>query len=229
LGVPGISAIVLGEKDLIAECDSPVALADPKPASPELPTLTLEFVRNLFKFGPKDVPSEIVNRVCMDIIEFSDVYSWHEFDLGCITDIPHKIRLTDKKPIVFPSRHDLYLPKNDRVIKAKYMSLVDLGVYRSARQEWYNRAQLVVARRQPMEGDDPEDLKHFRVAYDFRGLNAKTVLDPWPMTTLEEMTMWVAQWALFVKVDADRGFNQVVIDADSINPTRFEMFYQHWV
>ena len=224
----GCSAIVLGEKDLIAECDGPLALADAEPASPEMPTLTLDFVRSLFKFGP-DVPAEVMNEVCMDIIEFSDVYSWHEFDLGCITDVPHKIRLTDDKPIVFPSRHALYLPKNDRVIKAKCMPLVDMGVYRPAGQECHNRAQLVVARRQPMEGEDPEDLKHFRVAHDFRGLNAKTILDPWPMTTLEEMTMWVAQWALFFKVDADRGFNQVVMDAESIDRTGFEMFHQLWV
>jgi len=233
-GVPSLctyqscSAIVLGEKDLIAECDGPLALTDAEPMSPEIPTLTLEFVNNLFKFGP-EVPEDIKKKVCLDIIEFSDVYSWHEFDLGCITDVPHKIKLVDEKPIVFPSRHALYLPKNDRVIKAKCLPLVEMGVYRLAGQECRNRAQLVVARRQPMDSKDPEDLKHFRVAHDFRGLNAKTVLDPWPITTLEEMTMWVAQWALFFKVDADRGFNQVVMDAGSIDQTGFEMFHQLWV
>lgn len=65
-----------------------------------------------------------------------------------------------------------------------------MGVFTGAGQDCKNRAQLVVARRQPAEGEDPEDLRNYRVAHDFRGLNAKTILDPWPMTTLEEMTMW---------------------------------------
>jgi hypothetical protein len=46
------------------------------------------------------------------------------------------------------------------------------------------------------------------------------------MTTLEEMTMWVAQWSSFFKVDADRGFNQVVMHPESIRHTGFEMFHQ---
>jgi hypothetical protein len=90
------------------------------------------------------------------------------------------------------------------------------------------QSQLVIARRQPAEGEDPDDLKHYRMAHDFRGLNARTILDPWPMTTLEEMTMWVAQWSIFFKVDADRGFHQVVMAPDSVPHTAFEMFHQLW-
>ena len=223
------TAIVLGEKDLVAECDGPIALADAEAVRPtDIPTLSVEFVKKVFEFGPT-VPPQVVDQVCLDIIEFADAYSWHEFDLGCITDVPHVINVTDNDPVVFPSRPALYLPKNERVIKAKCTPLIDMGVFRRARQDCKNRAQLVVARRQPADGEDPEDLRNYRVAHDFRGLNAKTILDPWPMTTLEEMTMWVAQWSVFYKVDADRGFNQVVMLADSIPHTGFEMFHQLWV
>jgi len=106
------------------------------------------------------------------------------------------------------------------------MPLVDMGVFVRAGQDCKNRAQLVVARCQPAEGEDPEDLRNYRVAHDFWGLNSKTILDPWPMTTLEEMTMWIAQWSVFFKVDADHGFNQVVMLADSVPHTSFEMFHQ---
>ena len=218
-------AIVLGEKDLIAECDGPIELANTEGS--EMPTLTMEFIRNTFKFGPT-VPEETIKKACFDILDYSDVYSWHEFDLGCITDVPHRIELTDEIPVVSASRPALYLPKNQRIIEAKCRPLVDMGVHTGGGQDCRNRAQLVIAKRQPAEGENPEDLKHYRVAHDFRGLNSKTVLDPWPMTTLEEMTMWVAQWSIFFKVDADRGFNQVVMAADSVPHTAFEMFHQLW-
>jgi hypothetical protein len=94
-------AIVLGEKDLIAECDGLIQLANTEGS--EMPTLTMEFIRNTFKFGPT-VPEGTIKKVCLDILEYSDVYSWHEFDLGCITDVPHRIELTDKMPVVTASR-----------------------------------------------------------------------------------------------------------------------------
>ena len=224
------TAIMLGEKDLVAQCDGPLAPTDSEVAdvASGIPTLSMEFVRKVFKFGPT-VPLEVITQVCLDIIEFADAYSWHEFDLGCITDVPHVINVTDSNPVVFLSRPALYLPKNERVINAKCMPLVNMGVFTKAGQDCKNRAQLVMARRQPAEEEDPEDLRNYRVAHDFRGLNSKTVLDPWPMTTLEEMTMWVARWLVFFKVDADRGFNQVVMLADSIPYTGFQMFHQLWV
>jgi len=36
-------------------------------------------------------------------------------------------------------------------------------------------------------------------------------------------------WVLFFKVDADGGFNHVVMDADSIDRTGFAMFHLLWV
>ena len=103
------TAIVLGEKDLVAECDGPLAPVDLEVMASDIPTLSTEFVRKIFKFGPT-VPPEVITQVCLDIIEFADAYSWHEFDLGCITDVPHVINVTDSNPVVLPSRPALYLP-----------------------------------------------------------------------------------------------------------------------
>jgi len=53
------TAIVLGEKDVVAECDGPVALEDAEPGKPSdnnLPVLSLEFVKKVFKFGPNVPP-----------------------------------------------------------------------------------------------------------------------------------------------------------------------------
>jgi hypothetical protein len=175
------TAIILGEKDLVAECDGPVPLEDVEPGKPtedhRQPVLSVEFVKKVFKFG-LNVPPEVITQVCLDIIEFADAYSWHEFNLGCITDVPYVINVDDDQPVVLASRPALYLPKNDRVIRAKCIPLVDIGVFTGAGQDCKNRAQLVVARRQPAEGEDPEDLRNYRVAHDFRGLNVKMVLDP---------------------------------------------------
>jgi hypothetical protein len=108
------TAIVLGAKDLAGECDGPLAPADSEVTvlSDSPPILSTEFVRRIFKFGP-NVPPEVITQMCLDIIEFADAYSWHEFDLGCITDVPHAINVTDGDPVVFPSRPVLYLPKNE--------------------------------------------------------------------------------------------------------------------
>jgi hypothetical protein len=141
---------VLGEKDLVAECDRPVALEDVEPGKStedyRQPVLLVEFVKKVFKFRP-NVPPEVITQVCLDIIEFADVYSWHEFDLRCITDVLHVINVDNDQPVVSASQPALYLPKNERVIRAKCMPLVDMGVFTGAGQDCKNRAQLVVARR----------------------------------------------------------------------------------
>ena len=146
------TAIVLGEKDLVAECDGPLAPTESEVAdvASGIPTLSMEFVRKVFKFGPT-VPLEVITQVCLDIIEFVDAYSWHEFDLGCITDVLHVINVTDSDPVVFPLRPALYLSKNEQAINAKCMPLVNMGVFTKAGQDCKNRAQLVVSRRQPQK------------------------------------------------------------------------------
>jgi hypothetical protein len=162
------TAIVLGEKNSVGECDGPFVPADSELMVSDSPAIrSTEFVRRIFKFGP-NVPPEVITQECLDIIEFEDTYSWHEFDLGCITDVPHAINVTKGDPMVFPSCPVHYLPKNEQVLRAKCMSLVDMGEFVGAVQDCKNRAQVVVARRPPAKGGDLEDLRNYRVAHDFR-------------------------------------------------------------
>jgi hypothetical protein len=159
-----------------------------------------------------------------------------------IDDVKHVIEPIDDTSVVAPSRPALYTPRNDVIIHAKCDPLVEMGVYTLAGPDSYNRSQLVIAKRpippevsRKRDTDLPQDvvtedeLKYYRVAHDLRGLNAKCRLRPWPMTTLSEMSLWIANRSVFFSVDADRGFQQIVNDPGSVKFTSFEMFHQLFV
>jgi hypothetical protein len=239
-------AILLGQKDLVSEADGFMEPAEFEAMTANdwdhlRPVLTIDFVKSQIKMGP-EVPMEVANGVCLDIIEFADCYSWHEFDLGRIEDVKHVIEPIDDNSVVAPSRPALYTPRNDAIIHAKCDPLVEMGVYTLAGPDSYNRSQLVIAKRpippevsRKRDTDLPQDiitedeLKYYRVAHDLRGLNAKCRLRPWPMTTLSEMSLWIANRSVFFSVDADRGFQQIVNDPGSVKFTSFEMFHQLFV
>jgi hypothetical protein len=238
LATPG--AILLGQKDLVSEPDGFMEPAEFEAMTAHdwdhlRPVLTIDFVKSQIKMGP-EVPMEVANGVCLDIIEFADCYSWHEFDLGRIEDVKHVIEPIDDNSVVAPSRPALYTPRNDAIIHAKCDPLVEMGVYTLAGPDSYNRSQLVIAKRpippevsRKRDTDLPQDLitedelKYYRVAHDLRGLNAKCRLRPWPMTTLSEMSLWIANRSVFFSVDADRGFQQIVNDPGSVKFTSFEI------
>ena len=219
------SAYRLGTKDLVGSVDSEVV----ESVDTAMPVLTPAFVMSTVEFGP-DVPDPVRLAVCQDIIDYSHVFSWNAFDLGCITDFPHRVVRLDHSPAIQPSRPHLYTPFNDAVLHAKCDPLIQLGIFTPAPPDCMDRTQLTIVRTAKV-ATDRNDPKFCRVAHDFRVLNDKIQLDPEPVDSVVDMLAWMGDppTGLFFKTDADRGFYQIVCDPDAINSTCFELFHRLWV
>ena len=128
----------VGKRDLVAELDGPVLNDFSAPA-----TVSRDFVRGIIKFGPT-CPVEIVNQAIDIVLAHWTQFSWHEMDLGCITDVPYDTQYLDSSPCVCQSHKHHYATRNATVIEAKSQPLIELGLYKKAGPEVVDRAQLVV-------------------------------------------------------------------------------------
>ena len=220
------SAYRLGMKDLVREVEERVV--EEVPIDRSLPVLTKEFVASCIEFG--DVPPLVQEAVCQDIIDFAHAFSWNAFDLGCITDVPHRVIRTDHSPAIQSSRRHLYTLANEAVLHAKCDPYIEMGLFRPASPSCKDRAQLTIVHTNVQDRNNP---KFCRVAHDFRAMNDHIQLDPEPVDSVPDMLAWMGNTptGLFFKTDADRGFYQIVCadDTESINSTCFELFHRLWV
>lgn len=230
------SAYRLGMKDLVQEVEG--ELVEAVQIDRSLPTFPKEFVASCIEFG--DVPSAIRDAVCQDIIDYSHAFSWNSFDLGCITDVPHRVIRVDHSPAIQPSRHHLYTPSNKAILHAKCDPYVAMGIFVPASLACKDRAQLTIVRT-ATSAQDRNGPNYCRVANVFRAMNDRIQLDPEPVDSVPDMLAWMGNGPIgvFFKTDADRGFYQIVCDAhdggangeygESIKSTCFELFHGLWV
>lgn len=208
----------------MAELDG-LVLTDFNASDPVDARVSRDFVRGIFKFGPS-YPPDIVIRAIDLVLAHWEQFSWHEMDLGCISDVPYDTKYVDDSPCVCKSRRHNYADRNAIGIAAKSQPLIELGVYKRATSDVIDRAQLVVVRTKP---DDPTNPKYCRVAHDFRCKNDKAVLVPVPMATRPELYFFLTRFCLFWKTDADRGFLQVIQAPSAIRHTGFELFHELYI
>ena len=105
--------IEVGRRDLIADLDGPVRSDFAAEA-----VVSREFVRGVFKFG-SSCPAEVINRAIDLVLQHWSQFSWHEMDLGCITDVPYDTKYVDDTPCVCKSRRHNYAERNAKVIEAR--------------------------------------------------------------------------------------------------------------
>ena len=185
-----------------------------------LPILTIEFIKDHLRFGPA-IPEEIKIKLCSDVIEFADVFSWNAFDLGCIRDVPMGISRFDPSPARMPSKRHLDNPVNKEIIKAKCWPLVELMIYKKAPPQCIDRAPIV---RTAPTVELRNDFKYCRIAHDYQLLNDRVNFDPEPVDSILDMLalMGMGETGSFLKIDADRGFHQIVMTEEAIQASAFE-------
>ena len=110
------STLEIGKHDLVTELDGPV-LNDFAPVPAEA-RISRDFIRGIFMFGPS-CPSAIVDQAIDLILDHWHQFSWHEMDLGCITDVPYDTKYVDESPCVCKSRRHNYSDRNATIIEAK--------------------------------------------------------------------------------------------------------------
>lgn len=222
------NAMAIG-RDFLDEVDGPLRRKDlpPLPTSIEM-HITPKFVEEQFEWS-LDVPVRVKERLCREVIRHSAAYSWHEYDLGRITDVPHDVHPFDPTPAVDVTRKHLYQPRNQEILHLKMDPLIELGIYELAPPNTTNKMQLVITRKKASNEADADDPKLARVAHDCRKANASLHLDPYPLPTIEGLHDFLLGKGRVAAFDADRGFNQIVQTLEAARHYAWEMFGKLWV
>jgi hypothetical protein len=107
------------------------------------------------------------------LVEFGDVFSKHDLDHGCLTDVTHKIDTKDAPPVKHRMRRTI-LGFQDA--EQEYLKkLLASGVIQPSTSEWASAPVLVRRRDGSM-----------RWCVDFRALNDRTVKDCFPLPIIED-------------------------------------------
>ena len=207
--------VAIGQRDYLKDSamDGEPVLLDSKDEGLHPPhVLTDTFIKSRINIDPS-APTWFVDAVIGIIIQYHDVISWNDYDLGRVVDIPHRIRLRPgTRGVRQPMRPHLNSPRNSEIIRRKTDPFLQMGVWIPCPfSEWC--AQLVIAEKE-------------RVCHDFTDLNEATIPDAYPTPSMSDMFSCLAGDAIFSMWDADRGFNQIINDVFTMYAMSFQRLRQ---
>ena len=137
-------------------------------------------------------------------------FSKDSFDLGFCDLIPHRINLTDDKPVNLPYRR--VTPNHVSEVKQLLQDLLDRQIIRKSASPY--ASPIVLVRKKNGQ---------LRLCIDYRLLNAKTVKDAFPLPRIEETLECLSGSRLFSSLDMAHGYFQVALHEDSIPKTAFRV------
>lgn len=130
------------------------------------------------------------------LVQYSDIFSQGEGDLGCTSLISHEIPLLDNTPVRQPYRR--IPPSQYETVKAHIRQLLDSKVIRESSSPYSSPIVLVTKK----DGS-------LRLCVDYRQLNAKTRRDAYPLPRIEESLDALSGAKWFSTLDLASGYNQV--------------------
>ena len=143
------------------------------------------------------------------LIEYQDVFSKDDFDLGCLSSgVEHKIQTHDEIPIAEKFRRTpLHFQKQEQEYLEK---LLKQGVIEPSVSEW--SAPPVLVRKKTGE---------LRYCIDYRSLNAKTYKDNYNLPLIEDCLDSLHGKKLFCILDLCSGYYQIKLEENSRKKTSF--------
>ena len=143
----------------------------------------------------------------------ADIFSRHEFDVGCTNLLTADIPTYDHPPIAEPLRRHarVHLDTIDETIDR----METAGIVEKANSPW--SANLVVITRKDENGKPTTP----RITIDFRGLNAITCRDRFPLPNLKECLHTLDKACVISTIDISNSFFQLLIKEEDRNKTSF--------
>ena len=143
------------------------------------------------------------------LLEFPDVFSKDDFDLGCLNSgVEHKINTYDEIPTTEKFRRTpLQFQKQEKEYIEK---LLKQGVIEPSASEW--SAAPVLVRKKSGE---------LRYCIDYRALNSKTVKDNFNIPLIEDCLDSLYGKRLFCVLDLCSGYYQISLESGSRDKTSF--------
>lgn len=126
-----------------------------------------------FDFGNSQMPVDAKRRLCEKMLARKDVFSCHEWDVGCSKSTKHEIRLTDTRP--FRERSRRLPPADLEDVRQHLQELQKNGIISESRSPY--ASPIVVVRKKSGK---------VRMCVDYRTLNQRTVPDQYTVPRIED-------------------------------------------
>lgn len=152
------------------------------------------------------------------LIEYSDVFEETGTE-GCKLQVEHKIPTGGAKPVIKrPYRVPFHLRS---VIEEHIEVMLDKGVITPSISPW--SAPIVLVQKKTPEGE-----VKYRFCTDFRGLNAVTRVDTYPLPLIQETLEQLGTSRFFTTLDLASGYHQIPISREDQEKTAFTTFAGHY-
>ena len=165
-------------------------------------------LRTLFRESCQHLTLEQAQSLVAFFIEFEPVFARDDTDLGCFTEIMHKIDTGDSPPVRELMRRTprQFQGEEEKTLK----SMLEHGVIRESNSEWASAPVLVRKR----DGS-------VRYCIDYRKLNNVTRKDAFPLPRIQECLDSLSGNIFFSSLDLQSGYWQLLVDPADIHKTAF--------
>ena len=204
---PGDQKLILKEGTTVGMM-TPVSLDEnntpQNKARKDLPNHLIELYQN----STQNIHPKFHNEIKQCLADFQDVFSKDNNDIGSTDEVKHSINTGDAAPIKEKPRRQPVC--NQEEINRQVKDLEDRGVIEPSDSPW--AANVVLVKKK--DGSK-------RLCIDYRGLNAVTIKDAYPIPRIDDTldALGGAKW--FSTLDLSSGYWQVALDNDAMDKSAF--------
>uniref|UniRef100_A0A674CT74 Gypsy retrotransposon integrase-like protein 1 n=1 Tax=Salmo trutta TaxID=8032 RepID=A0A674CT74_SALTR len=200
-------------KEITLKRGTPIAHLFPVDVAPGVPLKSKQdsserLTSSSFNFGDSSVPEGWKKRLCEKMMERKEVFSTHEFDVGCSKSTHHTIRVTEDKP--FRERSRRLAPADVEDVRKHLNNLKSSGIISESRSPY--ASPIVVVRKK--NGT-------IRMCVDYRTLNKRTVPDQYTVPRVEDALTCLSGSKWFSVLDLRSGYYQIPMGDTDKEKTAF--------
>lgn len=159
-------------------------------------------------FNDSDLTTEQQEQVVQLLLQYQDVFSVDDDDLGYNDLVEHRIRTTDDIPIKQADRR--VLPQLVPEVQTQLKKWLKDGIIQKSISPY--ASQMVIVRK--------KDGK-IRLCVDYRALNQKTVKDAFPLPRIDEALESLKGSKYFICLDLTQGYLQIGVHKEDREKTAF--------
>ncbi|KAK3886015.1 hypothetical protein Pcinc_009791 [Petrolisthes cinctipes] len=149
------------------------------------------------------------------LMEFADIFSTSDLDLGCTDMVEHSIDTGDHRPIKQPARR--MAPAQWQEMEKVKKNIRSQGVIEKSSSPWTSAVVLV----RKKDGS-------VRCCVDYRALNEVTVKDAYPLPRIDDTLDALSGAKWFSTLDMKAGYHQVKVAEKDSEKTAFSYGWGLW-